>query len=103
MYIYNVTTNIEEAAHDQWLQWMKETHIPDVLATGKFIGAKMCRVLVDEEMGGTTYSVQFTTSDKANLQKYYLEDAPRLRAEALKIFANQFVSFRTEMEIISEQ
>lgn len=103
MYIYNVTTNIEEAAHDQWLQWMKETHIPDVLATGKFLQAKMCRVLVDEEMGGTTYSVQFTTSDKATLQKYYLEDAPRLRDEALKRFANQFVSFRTEMEIISEQ
>ncbi len=103
MYIYNVTTNIEDSVHEQWLLWMKETHIPDVLATGKFLNAKMCRVLVDEDMGGTTYSVQFTAPDKATLQKYYQEDAPRLRADVLKRFANKFVSFRTEMEIISEQ
>ena len=60
MYIYNVTTNIDEAAHDQWLEWMNKTHIPEVLATGKFLNAKMCRVLIEEEMGGRTYSVQFT-------------------------------------------
>ncbi|MCK5440985.1 MAG: DUF4286 family protein, partial [Maribacter sp.] len=45
MYIYNVTTNIEDSVHDQWLKWMNETHIPDVLATGKFLSAKMCKVL----------------------------------------------------------
>jgi hypothetical protein len=103
MYIYNVTTNIEDSVHEQWLLWMQETHIPDVLATGKFLHAKMCKVLVDEDMGGTTYSVQFTTPDKATLQQYYQEDAPRLRADVLKRFGNKFVSFRTEMEIISEQ
>jgi len=102
MYIYNVTTNIEESAHDQWLAWMKETHIPDVLATGKFLNAKMSRVLVEEEMGGLTYSVQFTTIDKATLEKYYTEDADRLRQDAAKLFAGKFVSFRTEMKIVSE-
>ena len=102
MYIYNVTTNIEASAHDQWLAWMKETHIPDVLATGKFLSAKMCKVLVDEDMGGITYSVQFTTVDKATLERYYNEDAHNLRQDASKRFAGKFVSFRTELEIISE-
>lgn len=103
MYIYNVTTNIEESVHDAWLNWMKETHIPDVLATGKFLGAKMCKVLVEEEMGGITYSVQFTIADIETLQKYYAEDAARLREDALKRYPNKFVSFRTEMEIVDEQ
>lgn len=102
MYIYNVTTNIDKSAHEEWLKWMNEIHIPDVLATGKFINAKMSRVLVEEEMGGITYSVQFTVVDKQTLQKYYNEDAPRLREDALKLFANKFVSFRTELEIVSE-
>jgi hypothetical protein len=103
MYIYNVTTNIEESAHDEWLKWMKETHIPDVLATGKFLKAKMSRILVEEDMGGISYSVQFTAPNKEVLQKYYIEDAPRLREDALMRFPNKFVSFRTEMEIVSEQ
>ncbi|QLG44851.1 DUF4286 family protein [Costertonia aggregata] len=102
MYIYNVTTNIEESVHDAWLKWMKEIHIPDVLATGKFLNAKMTKVLVEEEMGGTTYSVQFTTVDKETLERYYKEDANRLRTDAQKRFPNKFISFRTELQVISE-
>jgi len=102
MYIYNITTNIDESVHDQWLKWMKEIHIPDVLATGKFLSAKMCRVLVEEDMGGITYSVQFTTIDKETLQSYYDNFAPKLRQDAMKLFPNKFVAFRTELEVISE-
>ena len=102
MYIYNVTINIEESIHDQWVQWMQNTHIPDMLATGKFTKAKMCRVMVEEEMGGHTYAIQYTTKDKATLAAYYKEDAQRLRADGAQRFANKFVAFRTELEIVSE-
>lgn len=102
MYIYNVTTNIEESVHEEWVKWMKEIHIPDVLATGKFLSAKMARVMVEEDMGGMTYSVQFTTVDKETLEKYYNDDADRLRQDATKLFAGKFVSFRTELQIVSE-
>ncbi len=102
MLIYNVTTNIEDSIHDEWLRWMRKTHIPDVLATGKFLNAKMTRVLVEEEMGGTTYSVQFTVLNRETLQRYYEEEAPRLRDDAHRLFKGKFVSFRTELEIVSE-
>lgn len=102
MIIYNVTTNIHESVHDKWLQWMKETHIPDVLATGKFTSAKLVRVLLEEEMGGKTYAVQFFTDSKEKLQKYYDEDAPRLRQQVQQLFGELALSFRTELEMISE-
>lgn len=101
MYIYNVTINIDETIHDRWLQWMQTEHIPAMLATGKFSKALMTRVLVDEEMGGTTYSVQYTTDSKETLRKYYAEDAAKLRAQS-KPFEGKFVAFRTELEIVSE-
>lgn len=102
MYIYNVTTNIEASSQKEWVQWMQSKHIPDVLGTGKFLSAKMTKVLVDEDMGGTTYSVQFTVKDKATLEQYYQEDAPSLRKEAQQLFAGKSVSFRTELEILDE-
>ena len=102
MYIYNVTINIEESVHDTWLQWMQTKHIPDMMATQKFTDAKLTRVLVEEEMGGITYSVQYTTKDKATLKLYYKEDAARLRQESNTLFEGKFVAFRTELEIISE-
>lgn len=103
MYIYNVTINIDDSVHDQWLLWMKDTHIPDMLATGKFTSAKMCRVMIEEDMGGTTYSVQYSTKDKKSLQAYYDEDAKRLRGEGQTLFPNKFVAFRTELELIKDQ
>ena len=102
MIIYNVTTNIHESVHDQWMTWMQGKHINDVLATGKFSSARMVKVLIEEEMGGVTYSIQYTTENKETLQRYYDEDAPRLREEALVLFGDKMLAFRTELELISE-
>jgi phosphoribosylamine-glycine ligase len=81
---------------------MQTEHIPAMLATGKFTKALMTRVVVEEELGGVTYSVQYTTNSKDTLKNYYAEDAERLRAQS-KAFEGMFVAFRTELEIVSEQ
>lgn len=101
MIIYNVTINVDESIHDEWLIWIKE-HIPKVLATGKFTEAKLTKVLVEEDMGGTTYSVQYRAKSREALDAYYKEDAKKLRAEGLKKFADKMLAFRTELEIIDE-
>ncbi len=102
MIIYNVTINIHESVHDQWMDWMQNKHIADVLATGKFTSARMVKVLVEEEMGGVTYSIQYTTDSKATLERYYEEDAPKLREEGLQLFGDKMLAFRTELELISD-
>ena len=102
MIIYNVTINIHESVHDQWLSWMQQKHIPEILATGKFSSARIVKVLIEEEMGGTSYSVQYTTDSKATLEKYYNEDAPKFRQEGLTLFGDKMLAFRTELEVISE-
>ncbi|MBP0902664.1 DUF4286 family protein [Mariniflexile gromovii] len=101
MIIYNVTSNIDESIHDEWLAWIKE-HIPQVLATGKFEKATLTRVLVEEDMGGVTYSVQYRTYSREALDAYYREDAEKLRSEGLKKFADKVLSFRTELQILDE-
>ncbi|MGD1944815.1 MAG: DUF4286 family protein [Croceivirga sp.] len=103
MIIYNVTINIDDSVHGEWLEWMKNKHIPDMLATGKFTHAKMTKVLVEEDMGGTSYSIQYTCIDRPTLERYYIENAPAMRADGQKRFANKFVAFRTELEVITQQ
>ncbi|QED38668.1 DUF4286 family protein [Antarcticibacterium arcticum] len=102
MYIYNVTINIQEDVHDEWVNWMKREHIPDMLKTDKFTKALMTRVLVEEQMGGMTYSIQYTLESKEMLDRYYKENAAELRAKSTP-FAGKFVAFRTELEVVSEQ
>ncbi|MBT8246076.1 MAG: DUF4286 family protein [Winogradskyella sp.] len=101
MIIYNVTVNIDDSVHDEWLIWIKE-HIPKVLSTGKFDRATFSKVLVDEEMGGQTYSIQFRSYSRKALDTYYRDDADRLRQDGLKRFADKMVAFRTELEVVDE-
>ena len=101
MYIYNVTINIDDTVHEEWLTWM-ETHIIDVLNTGKFLSAKFTQVLVEEEMGGKTYSVQYTANSRKDLEDYYNEDAEGLRIETLKKFGDKMLAFRTELKLIKK-
>ena len=102
MIIYNVTSNIQENIEQQWLDWMQQKHIPEILATGKFTSARLVQVLVDEEMGGVTYAVQYTTDSRETLQKYYQEDAPTFRAEGMALFGDKVLAFRTELEVLRE-
>ncbi len=100
MIIYNITINIDESVHSQWLGWIKE-HIPQVLATGKFIEAKLTRVLTQEQ-GEITYSVQYKAKSRKDLDDYYIQDAPKFRQEGLTLFSDKMLAFRTELEIIDE-
>ncbi len=101
MIIYNVTISVDENIHNEWLIWIKE-HIPQVLATGKFTEAKLTKVLVEEEMGNVTYSIQYRAKSREALESYYAQDADRLRNDGLKKFADKMLAFRTELEIIDE-
>lgn len=101
MYIYIVTINVQEDIHEEWVNWMKKEHIPEMLDTGKFSKALMSRVMVEEEMGGMTYSVQYTTESEEMLQRYYDENASALRSRS-KPFEGKFVAFRTVMKVINE-
>ena len=103
MYIYNVTTNIDETVEQEWLSWMQGTHIPEMLETGKFLSAKLCKVMVEEEMGGVTYSVQYMVETTDALKAFYRENASLLRNRANAKFKNKFVFFETEMQLIDKQ
>lgn len=103
MYIFNETINVDESIHEKWLHWMKEVRIPEMLSTGKFSKAKMCKVMIHEEMGGITYSIQYSIENLDILQQYYTNYSQKFHAEALQLFKDKFVVFRTELEVISEQ
>jgi len=101
MIIYNVTVNIEDSVHDEWLHWMRHVHIPDVMNTGMFLESRMLKVLGDEESGGSTYSIQYTCKSMSEFRQYEELFAPALRAEVNEKYKDKFVAFRTLLEVVS--
>lgn len=98
MYIYNVTVTIEKSVQDEWLKWMREVHIPDVMSTGFFVENKICKLITEE--AEITYAIQYTFGKMEDLTNYQKTNAPRLQKEHAEKFKGKFAAFRTILEII---
>lgn len=100
MILYNVTVNIDSSVHDEWLEWMKSIHIPDVLATGLFIDNKIFRIKSGEDEEGITYSIQYFLNNMEDYEKYQNEFSGKLQKEHLEKYRDKFAAFRTIMELV---
>lgn len=100
MLLYNVTFIIEESSAEAWLQWMQESHIPEVLATGLFVSNRLLKVL-DSPNEGVTYCSQYVAQNLADYDAYQARFAAALQEELNVRFKDKFVAFRTLMEYIA--
>ena len=99
MFIYNVTVNINEDVHAEWVKWMRETHMPDVMKTGCFVDNQMVKVLYVEDEGHT-YSLQYKFLEMVDIERYQKEHAPGLQADHTKKFKDKYTAFRTLLQVI---
>ena len=100
MIVYNVTTKINWNIHKSWLSWMKEEHIPEVLATGMFYSFQILRLLDIDETEGPTYAVQYHANDLQHYKRYINEFASSLREKSLAKWNDSTISFRSIMEVV---
>ncbi|MBC7921055.1 MAG: DUF4286 family protein [Ferruginibacter sp.] len=100
MILYNVTISIENACHDEWLEWMRNRHVPDLMATGFFVKNTILRLLTEEENGNTTYAFQYYLRNLTDLEDYQNTYGTILRAEHQQRYRNRYVSFRTVLEVV---
>jgi len=100
MFIYNVTIKIDWSIHDEWVQWMKQEHMPEVVSTGCFTGSQLIRVLETDEKEGATYAAQYFASAKPDYNRYIEIHAAKLRQKSFDKWGNRFVAFRSIMQVI---
>lgn len=101
MIVYNVTINIDHSVHYEWLKWMKEIHIPDVMKTGLFLESRVLKVLGDEESGGVTYAIQYTCKTMDDFRLYESSFASAIQKKHSEKYREKFAAFRTLLEVIS--
>lgn len=99
--VYNVTNKVSHLIHREWLKWMQEHHIPAVLATGCFIKASVLRLKDVDDSEGPTYAIQYYAASETDYERYLSNFATALRQETIDKWGDQFIAFRTLMEIVN--
>lgn len=100
MILYNVTVNIDLEKEEEYVAWMKNTHIPEVMSTGVFVENKFFKLLQDIEEGGVNYSVQYFATSLEKIQEYQENFAPLLQEKLKNRFGNHYVVFRSLLELV---
>jgi uncharacterized protein DUF4286 len=100
MIVYNVTIKCAWSIQEEWQEWMKLKHIPDVLATGQFDTGRLFRLLDQDESEGPTFVAQYATSSPERYQRYIIEFAPALQENGRSKWGDQFIAFRTVMSLL---
>jgi hypothetical protein len=102
MIIYNVTVKVNASIHTEWLAWLKEAHIPDIINTGCFTQAVILQLLETEDTEGPTYAIQYHTASKELYNNYINNFATTMRQKAIERWGNSFIAFRTVMHIVGQ-
>ena len=101
MILYNVTVSVDPEIQEDWVQWMREVHIPEVLATQCFTEARFSRIFGEEE-GGMTFSIMYYGPSEELYRAYQEKFAPELQRKHAEKYAGHFAAFRTLLNVIEE-
>ena len=101
MLMYNVTTGVDKQIEQEWLIWMKEVHIPEVMKTKMFVGYRIYKVLTADQEDTVSYAIQYQAKSISQIEQYLDKFAPALREEVKKKFGDKAVSFRSLLEEVN--
>jgi hypothetical protein len=100
MIVYNITMKVDPSIEMEWVKWLREEHVPEVMDTKLFLEYKFYKLLEQDEREGITYIVQYLSPTAAHLDEYLNKYAPALREKSLSKWGNKFIAFRTKMEVV---
>jgi Domain of unknown function (DUF4286) len=100
MLLYNITYNIDKNEENDFLSWMQDVHIQEVMITGFPKSFKILKLLTEIDNGGVTYSIQYNFDSKDGFEVFendYLDD---LHDKVDKRYRGKYVHFASLLEEI---
>ncbi len=98
--VYNVTLKVSHAIQADWLRWMQEEHMAEVVATGCFTTSRLLHLIESDDEEGVTYAAQYESANRAQYDRYIQEFAEGLRKKGYDRWGDGFIAFRTLMQVI---
>ena len=100
MLIYNTTYHVDIAEEDNFLIWVKEVFIPEVIQQEVLQNPRICKILSHSQPDQVNYALQWEVESAALLHKWHLEYGDYAKKEVTKIFKVKVLSFDTLMKVI---
>lgn len=97
---YLVTVHIDRDIADDWQDWMRRVHIPDVVDTGCFLRAWMCRQPEDDTDGRLAFRMVYLAESREEFQRYQNDFAAALQADHTERYEGRFKASRSLCDVL---
>lgn len=96
MFYFNITFNIDEVIQEEWTSKMTSTIMNSVICQEK----KLLQIMVNEELGGVSYSLLLGFSNLADLKQFETTGLDLMYDTINRSFAGKWVSFTTQLNLV---
>ncbi|MBA4139164.1 MAG: DUF4286 family protein [Segetibacter sp.] len=100
MMIYNVTMKVDWTIAEEWLQWMQEIYIREIISTGCFEKYQFVQLLQVDDTEGPTFAAQYYARTLGNYNHYLQNHASDFNDVIGKKWGDKCIAFGTLMKVM---
>ena len=100
MLVYNTTYQMDIDDARNFVNWIHECYIPQVLDDGTLKSPRLLRILSHKDQETECFSLQWEVENSAELHKWHVRQGMKLNDELQKLFKDKVIGFPTLMEVI---
>lgn len=101
--LYSLVIDIETSVHENWLEWVQNYYITEMLQTGCFEHCRISRLIEDEDAGFKTYRLDYICPGIEAYKHYQTECAQDIERKMKRKFMGKFSSMSTLYDLVSEE
>ena len=98
--VYSVTVSPDKEIEPDFINWLKNGHIDEVVGTGCFDSYRFYKILTEDESNGASYNIQYITTEMSRYFDYLNNHASTMRQHGIDKFGDKFQAFRTILKSI---
>ena len=94
---YEVTMDVDSSIAEEWVEYMRSEHIPEVMQTGVFISCQFLRIIEPTKEGLECFRITYEAKSLSAIQDYRAELSPELQRKHNARYGEYAKGSRREM------
>ena len=94
---YEVFMQVDSSIAEEWVEWMRTEHIPEVMQTGVFVSCQFLRVIEPPIDGHDSFRITYESKNLSSIQEYRTALSPELRKKHDERYGDVAKGARREM------
>lgn len=99
-FTYNITTLVPEEIEEEWVKWIVEIHLKEILDTGLILQHYLYKLRDKNVQEGVTYTLQIFFKHLQDYEKFKTLYEQKLLEKRKENWGNACLSFISSMEVI---